>query len=331
MDLSTVHKLESFNQLFVNCKKLAIAVSGGADSMALIVLCQLWAEQNDCQIVALTVDHGLRAESGAEAELVQRWMQTMGIEHHILQWKKSEQPTSNIQAQAREARYDLLTNWCLQNNVEYLGIAHHLDDQAETFLLNLFRGSSIDGLSCMPVISVYNDIKIVRPLLDVTKAELVNLLIEQNLTWVEDPSNHNEQYTRTLIRQFIAEQNILDPILLSKRLADTAKHMARVRQSIELSTNHYMQQVVILEDSGAKLQGKLFATLPQEEALRILENIIRAIGGVDKLRFHSLLRVYNLVVTKQLRKITCGKCIISMHKDYVIEFWREKGRETTSN
>ena len=127
---------------------LAVAVSGGADSMALTLLAADWAAARRGSIVALTVDHRLRNESRAEAKQVAAWLAARGIEHKILAWT-GEKPSSDVQAAAREKRYELLEDWCRRQGILHLLVAHNLDDQAETFLLRLGRGSGLYGLSGM--------------------------------------------------------------------------------------------------------------------------------------------------------------------------------------
>ena len=144
---------DEFHNLMValnmgDIKHIAVAVSGGGDSMALCLLLKEWCTTQGVNLTALTVDHGLRVDSRTEAEQVSRWMMEASISHHILSWA-GEKPTTNIQDEARKARYQLMGKWCAQNNIAHLCLAHHQDDQAETFLLRLFRGSGVDGLCAM--------------------------------------------------------------------------------------------------------------------------------------------------------------------------------------
>ena len=154
--------------------KVAIGVSGGADSLALVlVLAELLGKE---RIVALTVDHKLRSESTEEANYVTDLMQNLGIEHHILTWE-GEKPTQGIEEAARIARYNLIYDWCRQNEVNTLCVAHHLLDQVETFFIRLHRGSGLTGLCGMSAVGVWKDLRIVRPLLDVHPQELREYLL----------------------------------------------------------------------------------------------------------------------------------------------------------
>jgi len=186
---------------------LAVAVSGGADSMALLLLTQAWVKQKNGHVIALTVDHGLRPESAAEALQVQQWCKERDIKHHILTLPSFaiRHLSSGVQAVAREARYRLLTNWCKDHRILHLMTAHHRDDQAETLFLRLGRGSAIDGLACMPALSQMHGICLLRPLLALSKTELTAMLKQGGQPWIEDPSNQNPDYMRNRIRQALRD------------------------------------------------------------------------------------------------------------------------------
>ena len=119
---------------------LAVAVSGGSDSLSLVLLASHWAACRGGKVTALSVDHGLRAESRLEVEQVKKWMRIKGIDHHILSWEERK-PVSGLQAAARNARYKLMTDWCREASVLHLLIGHTLDDQAETLLLRHEKAS----------------------------------------------------------------------------------------------------------------------------------------------------------------------------------------------
>ena len=184
--------------------QIAVAVSGGADSMALCLLAGQWARSNGIILKAVTVDHGLRPDSAEEARSVGRWLTNYGIDHQILTWM-DEKPETGIQAAARKARYRLMADWCESNGIQHLLVAHHLEDQVETFLMRLARGSGIDGLACMTSSTPLQAINLLRPLLTVPKSELTDFLNGQNQDWIEDPSNQNPAYARTQIRGLAAD------------------------------------------------------------------------------------------------------------------------------
>ena len=146
--------------------RLAVAVSGGPDSTVLFALLRDWAQKTGRTLTVLTVNHGLRPESRNEAEQVAFLCSHTGTEHQVLNWAGSK-PRSGIQAAARDARYNLLQRWCIRNDVRELCLGHTLNDQAETFLIRLSRGSGLDGLAAMPLVRLQGNVRIVRPLLGV--------------------------------------------------------------------------------------------------------------------------------------------------------------------
>jgi tRNA(Ile)-lysidine synthase len=178
---------------------LAIAVSGGADSMALCLLASRWAAKNHGKIAALTVDHGLRPDSAAEARQVARWCRARGIAHVTLRWKGAK-PRTGIQAAARTARYRLLEEWCTKQGVLHLLVAHHAGDQAETVALRRERDSGEFGLAGMAAIVETPHLRILRPLLPVTRARLEATLRRAGQDWIEDPSNRDLRYARVRVR-----------------------------------------------------------------------------------------------------------------------------------
>jgi tRNA(Ile)-lysidine synthase len=307
--------LETIFNTLEGQSKVAIAVSGGADSMALVLLAKQWADANKSQIVALTVDHCLRPESAAEAVLVHKWLKGRKIEHHILQWQDHKK-TSNIQSEARQARYKLMTDFCKKNNITILLVAHNKEDQAETVLLRIMRGSGVDGLAGMAAETEISDIKVLRPLLATPKKYLREFLNEQGQEWVEDPSNQNPKYERVKIRQFI--ESSADSSLLIDRLFDTAKNMQRSRSYIEtMVAKDFAETAEIKPEGYAIISRKKFLNLHSEAAYRILAKLIKNIGGdYYKPRFEKLEKLYAQILSNpSLSGVTLGGCNIYSYKN----------------
>ena len=187
---------------FVFGDKIAVAVSGGGDSLCLCLLVHQWAQQNQKQLVALTVDHQLRAESGSESQQVAQWMQAQGIAHHILTWN-GDKPITRLQERARIKRYELLRQWCQLNNISAILFAQHQDDQIETIVMRLSKGSTEDGLMGMKPLVEYPEVRVIRPFLTVTKKRLTTTLEALKQDWIEDPSNANMLFERVRLRQII--------------------------------------------------------------------------------------------------------------------------------
>ncbi|MDV7339117.1 tRNA lysidine(34) synthetase TilS [Terasakiella sp. A23] len=257
--------------------KVCVAVSGGADSLALCLLAKDWADSQNRQIIAVSVDHGLRTESADECAWVAEILKNRGIEHHTLNWQ-GEKPITGIQAAARKARYDLMAGWCADHGVKDLLVAHHLDDQAETFLMRLARGSGVDGLSAMKSETTWGAVRILRPLLNVPKSDLEAYLRDQNQSWLEDPSNQNEDFDRVKVRQ--AMSMLSDIGLTPKRLSQTASQMQRVRKTLDQLTNTWLSNHARLFEEGYVLLNRKGLLQDEDEILlRGLSRIGQVVSG----------------------------------------------------
>jgi tRNA(Ile)-lysidine synthase len=258
---------------------LAVAVSGGADSMALCLLADDWVRARGGSVTALTVDHGLRPEASAEAQRVAAWLGPRGIAHETLIWRPPPD-TRNIQAAARAARHALLRSWCDKTGCLHLLTAHHLDDQAETFLLRLARGSGLDGLAAMAALRETPECRLVHPLLTVPHRRLVSFLRAAGQDWIEDPSNVDPRYARVRLRRGTAL--LADEGLSPARLAATTRRLGRARAALEVEVGRVLARAIALHPGGfARLDtAKLFSTTP-EIALRALAQLIATIGGAD--------------------------------------------------
>lgn len=186
----------------INPQKIAVGVSGGADSLAAALIANEELAPLGYQIIALTVDHKLRKTSSDEAAYVADLMRKNGIEHHILVWK-GEKPQTGIEEAARTARYKLIEGWCKKNDVAYLITAHHLFDQAETFLMRLQRGSGLDGLCGMKQATNFQSLVILRPFLKTSPSFFKSYLKKQKIKWIEDESNKDETLLRVRMRLFL--------------------------------------------------------------------------------------------------------------------------------
>lgn len=262
--------------------KLAIACSGGVDSLALAFL----ASQTH-QITALIVDHNLRPESADEALATSKILSNLGIENHILKVEKKIE--SNIQEGAREARYELMLNFCRENNIRYLATAHHADDNAETILLKLSRGSSVDGLCGIKPINEIDGIKIIRPLLGFSKTRLTATLTENNINWVEDPSNKTDKYKRNQVRHLL--ENLEDQELITTRLNDTAENMLRVRDFLEQQTEEAEKDCIHQNEMNLEE----FKKLHMEIAYRLLTKLTTNQNG-ERARFEKIKKLHDAII-----------------------------------
>jgi tRNA(Ile)-lysidine synthase len=251
---------------------LAVGVSGGADSLALALLAHAWARDQGGRVTALTVDHGLRPDSGAEAAQVGAWLGGHGISHAILPWTGAK-PTSAIQARARDARRALLADWCRAAGVLHLLLAHQRDDQAETVLLRRQSRSGPDGLAAMAAIVELPALRILRPLLGLSHATLTAFLAARGQDWIEDPSNQNPAFTRIRLRRDLDDEQVA-------ALADGAAAAGRVRAAHEREVAGLLAQSVTIYPQGwASLAWENIAGADPSLSPAVLARVLRTIGG----------------------------------------------------
>ncbi|WP_395622615.1 tRNA lysidine(34) synthetase TilS [Sphingomonas daechungensis] len=251
--------------------RIGIAVSGGPDSMALLLLA---AAARPGEILAATVDHGLRTESRAEAEIVAAECARLGIPHAILPIAWELPPTSAVQESARNARYAALASWMRGQGVPVLMTAHHLDDQAETLLMRFNRGSGVKGLAGMRARSPLTgaaDLKLVRPLLEWRRCELEDVCAEAGVKPAADPSNDDERYERVRIRKAISDSSWLDP----ESLARSASHLGFADEAITWATDREWEEKVTVGDDRVSYTP---SGAPAEIVRRVLSRAIATLG-----------------------------------------------------
>ena len=256
---------------------VAVGVSGGADSLCLLLLLDVWLRRRGGRAVALIVDHQLRPAAKAEIQRLAGWLEQYGIQYHVLTWQASK-PRKKSQAAAREARYKLLTGWCRRVGVLHLALAHHRDDQAETHMLRRARGSGSDGLAAMPVISEQNHVRVIRPLLSIPGERLRATLQSMHQCWVEDPSNDDPAYGRTHVRRELSRLSGEEE--RSPPLAAIAADYARIRRDADEVTAFLLVHAVQPDPAGfCWVDPKALAAAPTEVGLRALNQILLSVGG----------------------------------------------------
>lgn len=260
----------------------ALAVSGGGDSLALMVLAAEWARARKLAAPAvLTVDHGLRPGSRKLAQEVKSLAQAMGLAGEILVWKGAK-PASDIEAAARQARYRLMGAWCRKNNMPYLYLAHTEDDLAETFFLRLARGSGLDGLSAMSPVAPYpvagfQTLSLVRPLLGFARKDLRRFLDARKISWHEDPMNADPRFARAKIRAVWPQLEKAG--LTTERVAAGARHLRRAREALEYQTAQLLKSAAQRRDHRILLDREILLSAPREIGLRGLAELLKEVGG----------------------------------------------------
>lgn len=309
-------------------QKAALAVSGGPDSMALMHLAARFAAQQDrdIELVVLTVDHGLRAEAADEAQFVQREAQALGLDCHILK-PESFAPTARIQESAREVRYQLMQQKMAALDIGQLFTAHHLDDQAETFFMRLARGSGPAGLGAMGRNSVGFGLDIIRPFLDLPKADLVSFMEAGPFEFVLDPSNNDEKFERVRWRQALKGLQRLG--LQTKNIGLSTRRLRRADAALNAIAEAIYSERFFIDPFGCVLfDHALVKSEPAEIGIRLLARALDDAGGAtsapDLAKIEAL---YDVLCMGQLhiRGQTLGGCGIRGH-GALIQVFREVGR-----
>ncbi len=309
---------------------LAVAVSGGGDSVALAHLLTGAASALDLSrndIFAVTVDHGLRPESAREAAIVGDWMRSLGLNHATLVWRGAR-PGPGLQAAARRARYGLMLHWCVRRGVRTLLTAHTADDQAETVLMRLARGSGVDGLAGMAPVRLLEAedgtrIRLLRPLLDVPRSALRAALEAEGVSWFEDPSNENPAFDRVRARHALS---LLEPLGLNReRLVKTAAQMARARTDLEAAAAAAEQEAVTQNPAGyAWFDPAVLRRTGREIALRLLARTLMSVSGAAyRPRLDRLERLLQALRSESMKARTAGGCRVVPQKDGRVLFCRE--------
>jgi tRNA(Ile)-lysidine synthase len=237
-----------------------LAVSGGPDSLALLLLA---TQARPGQIEAATVDHGLRAESSTEAALVAGICAKLGVPHAILPVRV--QAGASVQARAREARYAALAEWALERGLAAVATGHHLDDQAETLVMRLARGSGLGGLAAIrSARPLAEGVRLIRPLLPLRKTELVAVVEGAGIAPADDPANRDERHDRTHARRLLEQVDWLRP----ERLARSAEALAQAEAGLCWSAERLAGERMGVQDGAVRIEA---ADLPAEYQRRLLK------------------------------------------------------------
>lgn len=272
---------------------LVIAVSGGPDSMALLALAAHWraASKQGPELIAVTVDHGLRPESAREANAVKRHAREIGVRHRTLRWT-GPKPKTGLQDAARSARYRLLAEEAVRVGARKILTAHTLDDQAETVLIRLARGSGLAGLGAMARESDMFGITVVRPLLEVPKARLLATLSKLGVVYADDPSNRDPRFTRARVRALMP--GLAREGLTPERLALLAERMRRAEAALQVSVSQAAETLAWSPGAdGQRIEfgAGEFRHLPAEIALRLLGRAIAQVGHEGPVELGKLERL----------------------------------------
>ncbi|MGI8527106.1 MAG: tRNA lysidine(34) synthetase TilS [Pseudolabrys sp.] len=267
-----------------NAPAVLLAVSGGPDSTALLVLAARWAKSLKSKpkarptLIAATVDHGLRKESKREAAAVAKLAKSLGVAHRILRWSGTK-PSTGIQQTARQARYRLLVEAAKKAKASHILTAHTLDDQAETVVIRMARGSGITGLGAMARRSRLGELILWRPFLEVPKARLIATLKAAKISFADDPSNYDPKFTRARLRGLLPA--FAKEGLDARRLAILSRRLRRADAALEAETDRVMAELAAetADKAAIEINAEKFSRLSPEIALRLLGRAIGRLGN----------------------------------------------------
>lgn len=297
---------------------VAVAVSGGPDSLALAILADRWARERGGEICAVTVDHGLRPESGAEIARLAAWLAARGIRHEVLVWS-GEKPRTRIQERARAARYRLLAGWCRAHRVLHLLTAHQREDQVETHLIRRAASSGADGLAGMSAIRELEGCRLLRPLLGFPRVRLLALLREEGQPFLSDPSNLDPAFARARLR-------LGGPADLAS-LACRIAVLGRERQSRALARHRLLARAAALHPAGfAALDRGVVLAAPPDIAEAALSALVATVGGGDyPVRRRRVARLREALACDSFPGRTLGGCRLVPWRGRILVL-RERGR-----
>jgi tRNA(Ile)-lysidine synthase len=312
-----------------HASSLILAVSGGPDSTALMVLAARWRAglARGPKLVAVTVDHGLRRESAAEARAVARLARRLGVTHRVLRWR-GRKPASGLQAAARAERYRLLAQAARKAKARHILTGHTRDDQAETVLFRLARGSGLSGLGGMaraaPVPAEdAHDLILVRPLLELPKARLIATLAREGISFAEDPSNRDPRFARPRLREALPA--LAREGLSGERLAALARRLRRAEATVEMAVDAAVAALAPLPwpaQGPVVIEAQRFFALPAEVGLRLIGRAIDHVGNEGPVELGKLEALFEALWAAaetrdgQLRRTLAG-ALVSLGPDRV--------------
>ena len=300
--LNFKRKLDSLNQ-----KKYLVAVSGGPDSLALVALAKAYSIYKKIKIHYVLIDHNIRKNSGKESKKVKNLLKKNKIDLKIFVNKRKI--VRNIQAEARDTRYEILLNYCKKHKIKVLITAHNLEDQVETFFMRLSRGSGLKGLSSMRTLSkISHQVRLFRPLLDVKKIFLIKISKEIFGTFVKDPSNRNQKFLRTKVR------NLKKPLEKSgikyDQIFKSIKNLSISKDTLDQYLSKTFKELIKREKKEIYINYKKYSELSKDTKMALINESIKQLRkNYYDLRSKKVENLIKNLTDKNFIKSTLGGCI----------------------
>ncbi len=305
-----------FEKNFEIKERVAVAVSGGPDSLALAYLTKVFSIKYNLNFKYFIVDHKLRKESTEEAQRVKQILSGFDIKAELLTWK-GKKPVRNIQSLARKKRYDLLLSKCKSLNISYLILGHHVDDLFENFFIRMIRGSGLKGLTSFEKKTTFEGISIIRPLLNFEKKHLEFISNYVFNFFVKDPSNDNTKFKRIEIRKIISD---LNSGLEKDKLFLTLKNLKSSNNALSFYIKQNKKLNSYFDDKNRVLiLNEVFFKQPYEVVFRSFSDSLKFIGGrYFSPRGKKIDNILQMIEKNTLKKETLAECIVKKVNQTVI-------------
>ena len=294
-----------------------VAVSGGPDSLALSFLAKIYSINKSLKVKYFLVDHKLRDNSSEEANFVKKLLKKLSIKLSILEWN-GKKPKNNIQSIARTKRYALLNKQSTKLKINNILLGHHRDDLIENFFIRMLRGSGLNGMLSFDKKSEFKKISLIRPLMKFSKQDLVYVSKKIFDTFIEDPSNENENFKRVKIRNLI--ETLKSEGLNVEKFNLTIKNLKFANDSIKLSTEkNIIENSITFKKKKSIFLNEEFFNQPEEIVFRSLTEIIKIVGGkYYPVRGKKIDKTIEIIRNNDFFKITLGNCVIRKANNTII-------------
>tara|TARA_Y100000590_G_scaffold429930_1_gene543021 strand:- start:157 stop:1227 length:1071 start_codon:yes stop_codon:yes gene_type:complete len=322
-------KFKSIVHKKVKNSNFALGVSGGSDSLCLAYFSSIYASEFKNKIYILIVNHNLRKESYKEALKVKKILKKNKINSEILHWT-GKVPKKNIQSNARNIRYSLISKFCNNKKIKFLLTAHHADDQIENFFIRLFRGSGLTGLSSMHDSVNYNDkLKIIRPFLNTKKSDLKFVTLNYFKTFIQDPSNEDDKFLRVKIRKY--KKNMELEGLNTSNITKTINNLLLANKALNYYKNKALyKHVSFLTKNKCLINKQIFLEEAEEIIFKSFSDILSLVSGnYYPPRSKKIINLLNRVKKTSYAKSTLGGCIIEKNDNFLTITKEEKSTKTS--
>ncbi len=309
----------SKNFIFENNPHIAISFSGGSDSMALLLLMKQWIKKKNGKLTVIHFNHHLREESEDEVRQIKKTVRNLKLQCKVLNWYENK-PKSGIMQNARDQRYKKIINFCKEKQIISLMTAHHLDDCIETFLMRKQRKFTTIGLGTIPMINNQENIQILRPFINIKKGRLIQTCMNNDIKWIDDPSNNNVMFERVRIRKILSNFKIRKIKFIEQELKTNTKKILVYEQRI---TEFFLRSLEFYEYGKFSLSIKRLLFEPEFIQIEVLKKILVTCSGtIYPPRYRTLKILLDKIKNFERFRFSIHSCIVSV-KEEDIEFYRE--------